>query len=280
MSQNDSTDRHPIDPGSHKPVTYNSYLEIDALLDLQRPLSEGASGPEHDEMLFIVIHQVYELWFKQVIHETVGLMKRLDASDGPAALATFKRILTIFKTLVGQIDVLETMTPMSFNSFRDRLDSASGFQSAQFRELEFMLGHKRIGMVRHHPEGSSGRKRIERLMDEPTLWDSFLRFLAGRGWEVPASSLERDVREPIEPSPELQKVLLSVYKEDHLASQLCERLVDLDEGIQEWRYRHVKMVERTIGRKSGTGGSAGADYLRSTLFHPLFPDLWEIRSEL
>ena len=263
------------------PLTYASYLAIDELLALQRPRS-GAPGhpPEHDETLFIVIHQVYELWFKQILHELALLQRSLEADDAATALDTFKRILTILKTLVQQVDVLETMTPVSFNSFRSRLESASGFQSAQFREVEFVLGKKRLGMVSHHPEGTPGREHLEELLARPTLWDSFLRFLATRGHAVPREALERDVRRPVAPSEDVQEILLEVYGGDHLVRQVCERMVDLDEGIQEWRYRHVKMVERTLGAKTGTGGSAGAAYLRSTLFEPLFPDLWEIRSRL
>ncbi|HUF78347.1 MAG TPA: tryptophan 2,3-dioxygenase family protein [Thermoanaerobaculia bacterium] len=269
------------DAPSSKPLTYSSYLKIDELLALQQPRSGTPErAPEHDETLFIVIHQVYELWFKEVRHELEHVQRTLEANDGPTALDTFKRILTILKTLVGQVDVLETMTPVQFSSFRSRLESASGFQSAQFREVEFLLGKKLEGMVRHHPEGSPGRARLEELLDRPTLWDSYLRFLAARGYPVPEEQLARDVRRPVEPSPEIQEILLDVYRGDHLARQMSERMVDLDEGLQEWRYRHVKMVERTIGMKVGTGGSAGAEYLRKTLFQPLFPDLWEVRSRL
>ena len=269
------------DASSSKPLTYASYLKIDELLELQQPRSGGSGkAAEHDETLFIVIHQVYELWFKQVIHEVGYLQRSLEGDDPATALDTFKRILTILKTLVGQVDVLETMTPVQFNSFRSRLESASGFQSAQFRELEFLLGKKSLGLARHHPEGSPGRDRLEALLDRPTLWDSFLRFLAGRGYAIPDDQLRRDVRQPVTASPEIQEVLLALYREDHLVRQVCERMVDLDEGLQEWRYRHVKMVERTIGHKIGTGGSAGAEYLRKTLFAPLFPDLWDMRSRL
>jgi len=261
----------------NKAITYSSYLKIDELLSLQEPLSEG---PEHDEMLFIVIHQVYELWFKQVLHELQRLQRMLEGNDTPAALGTFKRILTILKTLVGQVDVLETMTPIEFSSFRDRLASASGFQSAQFREVEFVLGHKNMAMARHHPDDSPGRLRLQALLHEPTLYDSFLLYLAANGYPVPVHLLERDVSRSIEPSPELQELLLGVYRQDPERAMVCERFVDLDEGLQEWRYRHVKMVERTIGHKPGTGGSEGANYLRSTLFQPLFADLWAIRNEL
>jgi tryptophan 2,3-dioxygenase len=260
-----------------KPLTYVSYLRLEELLALQQPRS---AGPGHDETLFIVVHQVYELWFKQVLHEMRHLRGTLEAGEGPRALATLKRVLTILKTLVAQIDVLETMTPMSFNSFRARLDAASGFQSHQFRELEFLLGHKRPELVAQHPPGSAGRRALEQLLGESTVYDAFLRYLAREGHAVPAAALARDVRQPVQASPQVQEVLLQAYRASGFAEQVCERLVDFDEGLQEWRYRHVKMVERTIGAKIGTGGSAGAAYLRETLFRPLFPDLWEIRSRL
>lgn len=261
--------------GKNKAATYASYLKVDELLDLQ----QTKSG-EHDELLFIIIHQVYELWFKQILFETEALCHSLEEGRLGASLATFKRILTILKTLVGQVDVLETMSPTSFLTFRSRLDSASGFQSAQFRELEFLLGQKSEAMMEHHPEGTRGRKRLESLYESPTLWDAFLRFVQASGYAVPTEALERDVTKSVGRDEAVQKVLLAMYRDDRLETQVCERMVDLDEGIQEWRYRHVKMVERTIGHKTGTGGSEGAAYLRTTLFHSLFPDLWEIRSHL
>jgi len=259
--------------------TYSSYLKLDQLLDSQKPVSEGPDGPEHDEMLFIVIHQVYELWFKQLLHETGHLVKSLDADRLDDALFTFKRILTILKVLVAQIDILETMTPLGFLSFRSRLEAASGFQSPQFRELEFVLGHRNRKMILHH-EGQPAAAKLERRLGEPSLWDAVVALLARRGFLVPASLLERDREQPNPDSPELHPVLVDIYRNHPELSALLERLVDLDEGIQEWRYRHVKMVERTIGSKKGTGGSAGAEYLRRTLFQPLFPDLWAIRTEL
>jgi tryptophan 2,3-dioxygenase len=258
-------------------LTYGSYLQLDQLLGAQKPLSPG---PEHDELLFIVIHQVYELWFKQVLHETRKLIHTLEQGETHHALATLERMLTIWKTLVAQVDVLETMTPMSFASFRARLQTASGFESVQFRLLELALGHKRDSVLQHYPQGSVERAALEQALAAPTVWDAFLRYLAGQGFEVPADQLARDVRAPIAPSPALQDVLLSAYRKDALVTQVCERLVDLDEGLQEWRYRHVKMVERTIGSKLGSGGSSGAEYLRTTLFQPLFPDLWAIRARL
>jgi tryptophan 2,3-dioxygenase len=191
---------------------------------------------------------------------------------------TFKRILTILKMMVAKIDILETMTPLEFLAFRERLESGSGFQSAQFREFEFVLGHKRRKAVDHYAEGSSARVRLDRRFAAPTLWDSFARFIDTRGYIVPPEILGRDVTQPITANPAMQKALITVYRRDATLANLCERMVDLDEGVQEWRYRHVKMVERTIGTKTGTGGSAGADYLKTTLMRPLFPDLWEIRT--
>ena len=259
------------------PVTYSSYLKLDELLSLQQPLSEG---PEHDETLFIVIHQVYELWFKEMIHELDYLKILLEHRDTPRAQHTLRRVLTILKVVVAQIDVLETMTPLEFLSFRARLESGSGFQSFQFRELEFLLGAKNVKALDRYPPESAARQRLERRLAEPTVWDAFLRFLAASGYPVPRAQLERDVRSEVVPDPALQAVLIDVYRKDPTNAMVCERLVDLDEGLQEWRYRHIKMVQRTIGTRQGTGGSAGASYLMTTLNKPLFPDLWTIRTEL
>lgn len=245
-------------------LTYSSYLKLEDLLRLQQRKSES----EHDEMLFIVIHQVYELWFKQVLHELDRLRACFLEGNTHGSLATLKRVLTIFKTLVSQVDILETMTPLSFNTFRDRLESSSGFQSFQFREFECLLGIKRPHVLNQYAEGSPERAKIEKRMKEPSLFDAFLKYLDGQGYGSPSGD------------DAIQDMLVKVYKDDELVSQVCERLVDLDEGVQEWRYRHVKMVERTIGNKQGTGGSLGVEYLKKTLFQPAFPDLWAIRSRL
>jgi tryptophan 2,3-dioxygenase len=260
-------------------LSYGSYLRLGELLSIQSPKSKGPHGAEHDEMLFIVIHQVYELWFKQLLHELGYVQARLRAGDTARATHTMRRILTILKTIVAQIDVLETMTPLEFNAFRGFLESASGFQSAQFREMEFVLGHKRANMLKHYSDDPEATQRLEARYAEPTLWDSFLHYLDRNGHPIPAEYLQRDVRAPITPSPEIQAILVDVYRSDPMASNVCERLVDMDEGLQEWRYRHVKMVERTIGFKAGTGGSTGAQYLLTTI-KPFFPDLWAIRSVL
>ena len=259
-----------------EPLTYATYLRIPELLDLQQPVSEG---PEHDEMLFIVIHQVYELWFKQIIHELDRLGSHLDADESVRGIHQLKRIRTILKVLVHQLDVLETMTPLEFLSFRDFLGSASGFQSAQFRELEFVLGAKEVGHLDRF-RGMAVHAVLQRRYDEPSVWARFVRFLSRRGYRITGAVLDRPSTEPTQPSTDVQDALVAVYRTDPELSGFCELLTDVDEGFQEWRYRHVMMVQRTIGTKQGTGGSPGADYLRSTLFQPFFPDLWEIRSSL
>lgn len=269
-----------------KHVSYTSYLKVDELLKLQQPLSDG---PEHDELLFITIHQVYELWFKQLLHEASAAQRALEAGDTHRSLAVLGRMRTIMKTCVSQLDILETMTPLQFNSFRARLSSASGFQSAQFRELEAVLGRRDqagadadkssgMGMADHLAPGSQARARVEAAMTRPSLWDSALHYFNHKQ-AMPNSVMQRDVSTAWEPSEAVQEILISLHKTDPEANMVGESLMDLDEGLQEWRYRHVKMVERTIGRKIGTGGSSGAGYLASTLFNPVFPDLWAIRSK-
>ena len=258
-------------------VTYGSYLKVDELLALQQPRS---AGPEHDEMLFIVIHQVYELWFKELLHELDRVSLLLKRNEPHKAQHTLKRVLTILKVMVAQLDILETMTPLEFLSFRERLAAASGFQSDQFRQIEFVLGAKSDKAIARFSEGSRARAALQRRYGEPTLWDAFLQYLAREGYKVPAAQLTRDTAQPVEAAEDIQRILIDIYRNDSKNAELCERLVDLDEGIQEWRYRHVKMVERTIGMKQGTGGSSGAAYLIRTLARPLFPDLWEIRGRL
>ena len=258
-----------------KALTYTSYLALDEILGAQRPRSD-----EHDEILFIVVHQVYELWFKELLHELAHLQRLLEEGRGPQALSTLKRILTILKLVVAQIDVLETLTPVQFLSFRERLESASGFQSAQFRELEAVLGRRDPKVLAAYEEGSEPYGSVEAALRRRSLYDSFLRYLTLRGYKVSSDRLERDVTMPVEESEGVHSAVLAAYRDDGEAAQVCERMVDLDEGFQEWRYRHVKMVERTIGSRSGTGGSPGAQYLHTTLNQPMFPDLWSVRSEL
>jgi len=254
-------------------LTYSSYLAVDDLLKLQRPLSDG---PEHDEMLFIIIHQTYELWFKQLIHEFLQAQRALESGDTHYALSILGRIRTIMKVCVAQVDILETMTPLQFNAFRGYLASSSGFQSAQFRKVEAILGRRDSRMAGHLPPDI--QSEIEEITARNSIWDSFLDYLTKRGYSLPDDVVGRHKSNAYESNAAVQDVLLKVHQSDPESAMVAERLVDIDEGIQEWRYRHVKMVERTIGHKMGSGGSSGVDYLASTLFNPVFKDLWEIRS--
>jgi tryptophan 2,3-dioxygenase len=257
------------------PLTYGDYLALDDLLATQRPVSG-----EHDELLFIVVHQVYELWFKQLLHEGAQFQARLAAGQVTDAMRTLGRMLVVLKTVVGQVDVLETMTPSQFNAFRGALDSSSGFQSAQFRELEAMLGRRDERMLRPYAAGTVAHGRLRAAMARPSLFDTLLAHLAAAGYPVPPEVLARDVSRELEPSEGVRSALLAVHRDDGLDAQLCERLVDLDEGVMEWRYRHVQLVRRMIGDRPGTGGSPGVGYLAKTLMQPAFPDLWTVRSEL
>jgi len=254
-------------------TTYSSYLQLDKLLSTQHVRSDP---PEHDEMLFIIIHQTYELWFKQVLHELDAIKIQFSENDLFGSIHLFKRVRMILKTLVGQLDILETMTPLSFNSFRDRLDSASGFQSVQFREIEFVLGYKRPEMVKFLKPEFYGYERLKRRLEEPSLIHHFYELLEHRGETIP-TELRGDLSEPNHPDEQVQQVLLRLYKTSPELAILFEMMTDVDEGMQEWRYRHVKLVERTIGGKHGTGGSPGVAFLKDTLFNPIFPDLWAIR---
>jgi tryptophan 2,3-dioxygenase len=258
-------------------LTYSSYLHLPELLDLQQPRSDP---PEHDEMLFIVIHQVFELWFKLMLHETDRVKRDFSNNDLYGAIATWKRLRTILKTVVGQLDILETMTPLSFQSFRDRLDTASGFQSFQFRELEFAFGYKRSNVTGSVPEHEGKRAAAERRLVERSVVDHFYDFLEQRGVTIPRALREKDVTLPTQPNEALQEELLRVYHNHPELVILFELMTDFDEGLQEWRYRHIKLVERTIGSKRGTGGSPGVEFLKQSLWKPLFPDLWAIRHRM
>lgn len=259
------------------PLDYNEYLKLNALLDLQEPRSEP---PEHDEMLFIVIHQVYELWFKLLLHELEKLKREFSSSDLFGAIHTLKRCRTVMKTLVGQLDVLETMTPMSFASFRDRLETASGFQSVQFRAMEFTLGFKREGTLKYHVDQPEAVKLLRERLEAPSLADHFYDFVELQGEPIPNYLRQHPATAPAASSPELQQSLLRLYRSRGEIAILFELMTDFDEGLQEWRYRHVKIVERTIGEKTGTGGSLGVAFLKQSLFRPTFPDLWEMRKLL
>jgi tryptophan 2,3-dioxygenase len=258
-------------------LTYATYLHLDELLKLQQPRS---NPPEHDEMIFIVVHQAYELWFKLQLHELEKIQRDFRGKRTYDAIAGFKRVRTIMKVMVEQVDVIETLTPLSFNSFRERLDTASGFQSFQFREFEFVLGYKRADMLNFFPAGSQGRIALERRLNEPSVVDAFHVFLAQHGVAIPAELQSRDIAQPSIANEVVQDGILRLYKSQPDLQILFELMTDFDEGFQEWRYRHIKLVERSIGSKKGTGGSLGVEFLKKSLFHPVFADLWAIRHQL
>ena len=258
-------------------LTYGTYLDLEKLLTLQKPRS---SPPEHDEMLFIIIHQTYELWFKELLHEFEKINRDFSAGDLFGAIHTFKRVRTIMKVLVAQIDILETMTPSSFSSFRDRLETASGFQSVQFRELEFVLGYKRAATLHYVKPDFPGYDRLQQRLGQRTVIDHFYDFLATRGVQIPEELRNRDLAQPNQPNEQIQAEVLRLYQTSPELSILFELMTDLDEGFQEWRYRHIKLVERTIGAKYGTGGSPGVPFLKESLFRPVFHDLWAIRHKM
>ncbi len=258
-------------------LTYSSYLHLEQLLALQEPRS---SPPEHDELLFIIVHQASELWFKLQLHEFDKIRRDFMQNHLYGAIATFKRTRMIMKTMVEQVDIVETLTPMSFNSFRDRLESASGFQSSQFRELEFVLGYKRPEMLRFHKPGTPAHERLVQRLQERSVVDCFYDFLEQRGVTIPTELRTRPMSLPTVANETVEEGLLRLYKNEPDLEILFELMTDFDEGFQEWRYRHIKLVERTIGSKRGTGGSLGVEFLKQSLFQPVFPDLWAIRHRL
>jgi tryptophan 2,3-dioxygenase len=248
-------------------LSYGSYLKIDELLDLQQPLSRPR---HHDEMLFIIIHQVYELWFKQLIHELDATMAALDRDDLLRVAKHFRRIHAIQRLLEQQVDILETMTPQEFNQFRDNLNPASGFQSVQFRELEFACGVRRTDILKWVELSDAARARLEARLKEPSLYDRAKALLRRRGFAVDSSA-------------ELIESFRRIYSDEahyYDLYLLLEDLIEFDERFLLWRGRHVRMVERMIGQKQGTGGSLGARYLEGTLSHRFFPELWEVRTYL
>ena len=248
-------------------LTYGSYLRIDELLALQQPQSDP---PHHDELLFIVIHQVYELWFRQLLHEIEAAMRSLGVDDLLRAQKHFRRIHTIQRLLEQQVDVLETMTPQEFNAFRSGLNPASGFQSAQFREIEFLCGAERTSYLAFLEPTSAERERLERRLAEPTLYDALKGVLARRGFATQTSQ-------------ELIASYKTIYeheREHYDLYLLLEDFIEFDERFILWRGRHVRMVERMIGMKPGTGGSLGVGYLEKTLSKKFFPELWAVRTEL
>jgi tryptophan 2,3-dioxygenase len=259
-------------------LTYGSYLKVPELLGLQQEVS---SPPHHDELFFIIIHQTYELWFKECLHESDLLIEHLREGSISRSLKVLKRVNAIVDLLVDQIRLLATLTPVEFAGFRDRLRPASGFQSTQFRELEFLYGHRDPVYLQYFATDSAGVAALRRRDAAPSLWDEFIRCFHRAGYAVDAALLDRDVTTPYVLNENLTAEIKRVYEQPHENYHwvlMFEALLDLDALFRLWRSTHVAMVARTIGHKRGTGGSSGVDFLRSRENITFFPELWEVRS--
>ena len=261
-------------------MSYGDYLRLDLVLSAQQPLS---SPPRHDELLFIIQHQTSELWLKLMLHELRAVRALLRVDDLSPALKGLARVKHIQHTLIEQWGVLTTLTPSEYAEFRSYLQSSSGFQSWQYRAIEFILGNKNPDMLQVFDHDVEIHGLLTRLYEEPTLYDEFLAFLARRGHEVPASILERDHRVPWHLHPTLVPVFQRIYGSSHEFWQeyeACEALVDVEDNFQLWRFRHLKTVERIIGSKTGSGGSSGVPFLRRALELTFFPELYAVRAEI
>ena len=259
-------------------MDYGGYLDIPTLLSAQHPLTEHP-----DEMLFIIQHQTTELWFKLVLHELRGVRDYLDADDVSRARKALARVKHIFRVLGDQWSVLATLTPSEYAEFRGALGQSSGFQSHQYRSVEFILGNKNAATLKVFDAQPQVRAELEELLATPTVYDAFLRYLARHGHPVPASVLERDVRQPWVEVPELSPVFTRIYGDagaHWVEYATCEDLVDLEDAFQFWRFRHLRTVQRTIGFKTGTGGSSGVGFLKRALDLTFFPELYSVRTEI
>lgn len=261
-------------------MSYGDYLRLDVLLSAQQPQSDP---PQHDELLFIVQHQTSELWLKLMVHELRSARALLRTDDLSPALKRLARIKHIQHTLTDQWSVLATMTPSEYAEIRPFLATSSGFQSAQYREVEFLLGNKSADMVKVHAHDPAAHDVLRELLHEPSLYDELLAHLARQGYAIPERLLSRDVSLPHTSDPELVDVFASVYAapaEHWGVYETCEELVDVEDAFQQWRFRHLQVVQRTIGHKVGTGGSSGVDFLRRALDLTFFPELYEVRTRI
>ncbi|MCJ0894108.1 tryptophan 2,3-dioxygenase [Rhodococcus sp. ARC_M5] len=261
-------------------MSYGAYLDLDTLLSAQKPVS---TPEHHDELLFIIQHQTTELWLKLVLHETLAARAALDADDIGTALKCVARVKHIQKTLTEQWSVLATLTPTEYSQFRDFLGNSSGFQSYQYRAVEFVLGNKNAGMLTVFESDPAAHQLLSALLHEPSLYDAFWQSLARQGYEVPASALDRDVTAAYTFNEGLMPLIKFVYENhtEHWAVyEAFEELVDLEENFQLWRFRHMRTVLRTIGMKSGTGGSSGVGFLQKALELTFFPELLAVRTEI
>lgn len=270
----------PIEAGPHtRPdLSYGDYLALDQILSAQRPRSG-----QHDEMLFIVIHQASELWMKLSIHELVAARDRITADDLPSALKMIARVGRIQAQMIQSWDVLATLTPSEYGRIRPALGQSSGFQSFQYRQLDFILGSKNAGVLKAHEATPAIHAGLVALLDSPSLYDEALRLLARRGFAMPAEVVERDWAAPYVSSPAVEAAWLAIYREPERhwdLYELAEKLVDLEYRFQQWRFSHLKTVQRIIGGKTGTGGSAGLGYLALALESSFFPELLKVRTSL
>jgi tryptophan 2,3-dioxygenase len=259
-------------------LTYSQYLHLDKLLDAQRPLSY-----QHDEMLFIVIHQVSELWMKLCLHELNAVVDCVRRDDLGPTFKMLARVSTIQQQLLQSWDVLATITPYDYSAFRNTLGRSSGFQSMQYRMLEFLIGNKNADLIAVFRSDPPAYEQLERALKAPSLYDEVLRLLSRRGLDVPAQAIDRDFTQPYQASKQVAAAWLSVYHnsvKDWDLYELAERLVDLDYKFQLWRFTHAKTVERIIGHKRGTGGTGGVSYLTKALELKFFPELWTIRTSM
>ncbi|MEM0983403.1 MAG: tryptophan 2,3-dioxygenase [Planctomycetota bacterium] len=273
-----------FEPGIHTDLgdrmTYSGYLGLDKLLTCQHALSDP---PHHDELLFIIQHQTTELWLKLVIHELTAAIAAVRADDLEPCFKVLARVKHIQRQMTDQWYVLATLTPSEYGEFRSVLGTASGFQSVQYRLVEFLLGNKDDKMLRVHAHDQDAMTALTAALEAPSLYDEFIRHLARRGLPIDQAVLDRDVREPHTSNESVVAALTTVYShpENHWdAYEMAEKLVDLEESFGLWRFRHVKVVERVIGYKTGTGGSSGVPFLRKMLDHVFFPELWEVRTRL
>ncbi|HEY9785007.1 MAG TPA: tryptophan 2,3-dioxygenase family protein [Candidatus Obscuribacterales bacterium] len=273
-----SNKSHLAQYGQSGTLSYNKYLKVEEIKQLQHCLSDP---PHHDEPLFIIIHQAYELWFKLILHELDEVMRQIDRDDLRRATFFMRRVVTIFKVLVAQIHILETMAPIDFLGFRSNLNPASGFQSSQFREIEFLAGLKEPRMLEFFSHEQAAHRALSARMDEPSLSDAFYSLLRRRGFDVDEIIPDVENEETKKAHEQRVSELKRIYErpDEHLdLYELAETLVDLDQQLALWRTHHVTVVERIIGFKRGTGGSEGVGYLRSTLHKRCFPDLWNVRT--
>ncbi|MGN6831117.1 tryptophan 2,3-dioxygenase [Paucibacter sp. M5-1] len=261
-----------------KDMSYGDYLHLDQVLSAQHPLS-----PDHNEMLFIVQHQTSELWMKLMLHELHGAVRHVAADQLPEAFKMLARVSRIMEQLVHAWDVLGTMTPPEYSAIRPYLSNSSGFQSAQYRQIEFMLGNKNAAMLKPHAHRPDLLAAVQQAYETPSLYDEVLRLMARRGIALPASHTARDWTLPYAADEGVQAAWLQVYRDPKAywdLYQMGEELVDLEDAFRLWRFRHVTTVERVIGFKRGTGGTGGVSYLRKMLDVVLFPELWTLRTEL